>query len=465
MASIDEPRRRDDWVRRLLIIGYTLFILGGLFFGYVFYQTLKDVVAAYGSQPLPVLTLPNVSLSQLGPPPAEPALPTPTATPDMTDINTWIRKGRINLLVLGLDKRDDCESPPWRSDTMILASLDSQAKTASMLSIPRDLWVDIPGYAPAKINTAHFLGEAYKYPGGGPALAMRTVERNFNLPVQYYVRLDFKGVQKIIDAVGGLDVEVDRRIYDNNYPGPNCSVISVDFEPGIQHMDGVAVVQYMRTRHDSSDFDRSKRQQEVLLALRKKVLSLGLIPHLPELLRLVGSSVDTNLSPRDIFALAQIGSQVKTEDIHTGFIDEKYITPFVSQDGQEALLPNRQKIRSLIDSLLSANSATPTVNTAAQAVAENARILIQDGTLQGLGPVAAQFLQRQGYKVMNVQRIPPQGNAPTIIIDHSGKTATLAYLSRLLRIGSSNNYREPQTNAAYDIEIILGPDFILPTSQ
>src|SRR4051812_46622765 len=105
MASIDETRRRDIWVRRFLIMGYTLFILGGLFFGYIFYQTVKDMVAAYGSQPLPVLTLPNVSLSQLGPAPVEPALPTPTATPDTTDINAWERKGRVNLLVLGLDKR------------------------------------------------------------------------------------------------------------------------------------------------------------------------------------------------------------------------------------------------------------------------------------------------------------------------------------------------------------------------
>ena len=144
--------------------------------------------------------------------------PQPTGTPNPASLPVWSGIERVNILLLGVDERE-VEEGPWRTDTLILLTIDPATRTAGMLSIPRDLWVPIPGYdLEGKINTAHFVGDAQGYPGGGPALAMATLQYNFGIPVQHYVRLNFSGFERLIDLIGGegrgfeqVDGRLDRR--------------------------------------------------------------------------------------------------------------------------------------------------------------------------------------------------------------------------------------------------------------
>ncbi|HXF63988.1 MAG TPA: LCP family protein, partial [Caldilineaceae bacterium] len=144
----------------------------------------------------------------------------------------------INVLLLGTDARPD-ESAPPRTDTMILLTFDPQRQSLGMLSLPRDLWVPIPGYGyEAKINTAYSLGETYGYAGGGAQLAKDTVSSFIGQPVQYYARVNFQGFVELIDLIGGIDVVVPATIHDEQFPTDDYGVTTFHLEAGAQHLDG-----------------------------------------------------------------------------------------------------------------------------------------------------------------------------------------------------------------------------------
>jgi LCP family protein required for cell wall assembly len=360
----NDPRARESplptWAKIFFSILFVAFLTGGLFSGYLFYATVKEVVAY-----VQIPSLPNL------PGPVSRPNPNPNPTPsegevtpqspqveeeeaEISTVPTWDRKGRVNILLLGIDQRE-CEGSPWRSDTMIVVTVDPESKKAGLLSIPRDLWVDIPGFEPGRINTAHFLGDAYDYPGGGPALAKKTVQRNLGVPIHYYVRVNFDGFREIVDTLDGITVEVDRAIRDDRYPDEQCGYMSIYIPKGVQHMDGETALQYARSRHGSSDFDRARRQQKVLFAIRDRALSLDLLPKLPQLLRTMGDTVQTDLQPREILALAQIGVQVKPEDIQSAVIDETMTAEWITPKGAYVLIPLREEIEPLINELFASS--------------------------------------------------------------------------------------------------------------
>jgi len=316
-------------------------VVGSLCSGYLLYASVRDIVA-YGG--LPLLT---VRAAYEGPgvsgPVATP-LPSPTPAPQ-----------RMNILLLGSDEREEAQGAA-RTDTMILCSIDPAAKTVTMLSIPRDLWLPLPpGFSRVRedrINTAYLYGELYKYPGGGPALAKEAVQYNLGVPVQYYARIDFAGFRRIIDEVGGIDVDVPRDITDTAYPAGGDEVMTIHFDAGRQHMDGDQALKYARTRHDSNDIDRAHRQQQVIMAVRSKVLSLDIpITHIPAMLRILGSSVQTDLSLDKILTAAQVVRSAQQGGIRQGVIDETMTTPWLTPGGADVLLPQRDKIRQLIEEL------------------------------------------------------------------------------------------------------------------
>jgi LCP family protein required for cell wall assembly len=248
--------------------------------------------------------------------------------------------------VLGTDKRAELGSEAARSDTLILLSVDPKWKTAGILSIPRDLQVTVPGYGLQKINAAYFFGEYNKIPGGGPALAVPTVSKFFNVPIDYYVSVNFAGFQKIVDEVGGIDVYVPETIDDPEYPGPYNSYIHVHFDAGCTHMDGEEALEYARTRHADSDFGRARRQQQVIRAVRDKALELNMLPRYPELLSQLGDSVETNIPPDKQLAFAQLASQIKASDIYMAQIDAGMVRE-VSDTGD--LILNRAKAKPMLD--------------------------------------------------------------------------------------------------------------------
>lgn len=306
-----------------------LFVLGGMASGYLFYTSVRDIVAHTG---LP-------SFENL-----------PLVEPRAGDAPDVARGERVNVLFLGLDRRPG-EEGPSRTDTMIIATLDPVTRSAGLLSIPRDLWVDIPGFEENRINMAYFLGEVSGYPGGGPTLAERTVELNFGVPIHYQVLIDFEGFVAAVDALGGISVDVERAIYDPNYPDNNFGVMSIYIPAGQQWMDGETALRYVRSRSGSSDWERGRRQQKVLLAIRDRVLRLDLLPRLPELLQRFGGILETNLQPAQILALAQIAPQVSSGNIRLEVIDHTRSIPVILESGADVLFPDRASICQVIQEI------------------------------------------------------------------------------------------------------------------
>lgn len=317
---------------------YTLFLVGGLLSAYLFYLSVRDIFAY----------MPQTSSVQL-PLGNEPGTG-PETVPD------WSQRERVNILLLGVDQRPN-EEGPWRSDTMVVVSVDPQSMTAGALSIPRDLYVEIPGYGERRINMAHFLGEAYDYPGEGPGLAMQTIEYNFGIPMHYYIRINFQGFREIVDYLGGVTIEVDEEIWDYRYPDGQYGYTTIHIPAGTQLMDGRMALQYARTRHSGTDFDRLRRQRQVLLAIREKALRLDLIPKIPALAGTMGQSVTTNLQLGEVVTLAQIASRIGAEDIRFAVIDESMTVPVALEEEGDVLFPKREKIRQVVEEVF--DSAPP----------------------------------------------------------------------------------------------------------
>jgi LCP family protein required for cell wall assembly len=186
----------------------------------------------------------------------------------------------INVLLMGTDSRDDELGPP-RTDTLILLTLDRQSGSAGMLSLPRDLWVPIPGYNMTyKLNTAYAIGEDRGYEGGGPQLVKDTVSNFLGQPVPYYVQVNFHGFIELIDLIGGVDIEVPKTIYDEAYPTADYGVETFYLEAGWQHLDGETALKYVRTRNVDDDYGRAGRQQALIRAVLNKVMSANMIPFL-----------------------------------------------------------------------------------------------------------------------------------------------------------------------------------------
>ncbi|MCS7070957.1 MAG: LCP family protein, partial [Anaerolinea sp.] len=244
-------------------------------------------------------------------------------------LQPWNGTSRFTLLVMGLDRRPNERGLAYRTDTMMLISLDPQTNSLGILSIPRDLYVEVPGYGSLqRINSAMVLGELQQ-PGYGPSLAMQTVQYNFGMRVHDYVALDFNGAIRIIDLLGGLEINVPYDIIDYEYPDMNYGYDPLILRAGLQWMDGATALKFARTRHGDSDFERARRQQMVLYALRDRILNLNMLPQLiiqsPSLLNALQNSVYTGMSLDQMIQLALYLKDISNENIRTGVIDGNYI--------------------------------------------------------------------------------------------------------------------------------------------
>lgn len=254
---------------------------------------------------------------------------------------------RTNILILGLDSRPG-EGNVTRTDTMILATIDPDQPYVGMLSLPRDLYVDIPGYGKNRINSAHILGET-EYEGGGVDLAVKTVEQNFGVPVHRTVRLNFEGFIAIIDAAGGVTIDVPEGFIDYEYPTPDYGTTVVSFEAGEQHMDGERALQYTRIRHGSSDFARAERQQQVLSALVKQLTRPENWWRLPGVYLAILQNIDTDLTPLDIALLGPAVVWVGPDGIDRQVLSQGFTSNETLDNGAEVVMPDWDAINALVE--------------------------------------------------------------------------------------------------------------------
>ncbi len=377
----------------------------------------------------------------------------------------WNGADRVTVLIVGLDYRDwEAGLGPSRTDTMMLLTIDPVTKTAGMLSIPRDLWANIPGFLPAKINTAYYYGELYKVPGGGPALAMETVEQTIGVPIDYFAQIDFGAFIEFIDLLGGVKIDIPYAIsVDPLGDGPIKNL-----KPGVQTLPGDLALAYARARHtQGGDFDRAQRQQQVVLGIRDRILDFNLLPTLienaDELFAQLSSGIHTNLPLEDVIRLAVLAAQIQDQDINQGVINEQYVTFGRSPDDLSILIPIPDKIRTLRDEIFaSTGPLTPfTPGTPQERMQlEAASISILNGSSnEDLGNRTADYLRGLGANVTNVSAAGQIYNQSTIT-DHKGRPYALAFLIGLLHIASTNIYQEFNLLQAFDVILILGEDWL-----
>ena len=375
-------------------------------------------------------------------------------------------QGRINFLVLGLDRRPSETQATSRSDTMFVLTVDGATKTAGILGIPRDLWVEIPnrdgsGYYDQRINTAYVTGEGERYPGGGAALAETVVEHNLGIPIDHYVVVDFQGFVKIIDDIGGVDINVEQEIYDPYYsrtelPG---DYYPLHFLPGLHHMDGQTALDYSRTRYNSSDLDRINRQQQVIFAAIDKALQTNLldIGTLTNLWRQYKNTISTDINDIQAFGFAPLASQVDPTHI-TALSLGAATVPWTTPDGAEVLLADKSLVQQLVGTLfgdrgLSSEAALVEVQNAAGA--------------DGLAGQVVHYLTSFGFPASSLTAASTAAGAvrpQTEIINFSGKDYTAQRLASLLSVPSTQvragtpTDRALSTVANADVLVILGAD-------
>lgn len=391
--------------------------------------------------------------------------PNPLAPAIEPTLTPWDGAGRVTILLLGLDYRDwEAGNDYSRSDTMILLTLDPLSKTAGILSVPRDMWVAIPGFQHGKINTAYYLGDAYKLPGGGPGLAVKTVEQFLGIPINYYAQIDFSAFVKFIDELGGVKINVPEPITIDLLGAGSAT--KKKLQPGVQILPGEWALAYARNRYtQGGDFDRARRQQQVIMAIRDRVLSLNMLPTLISkanvLYQELASGIHTNLPLDQAVKLALLASQVSDQNIKRGVIDQSYILYGRSPDNLSILIPLPDKIRVLRDDLFADTTALGPLTPGdpkARMQAENARVSILNGTgEESVSGQTVQYLQSQGVNVVGAGTT--SRSALTTLIDHTGKPYTSRFLVDLIGISAQKIVYDYSSDAQADIEIILGVDW------
>ena len=481
-----------------------IFLLAGAYTGYLFYWLVKGTVKELANRtnlptsiPYIELTLPAGTIP-LGDSNLPVILPSRGGEDGATSstgapLPDYERKERVNILLLGIDKRPD--EVYSRTDTMILVTVDPNTKTAGMVSVPRDLWVSIPGYDEDRINKAYYLGEQYAYPGGGPALAMKTLQYNLGIPIHFYAQIDFEGFRQIVDTLGGIDIYVPENIDDPKYPDNNYGYDPFYIEEGQHTLDGYDALRYARTRATpGSDFSRARRQQQVLLALRDKALQIGIIPKIPELWNTMSDTIETDLQLVDILELAQLVDEIDPNNIKTAVIDTNYTVDYVvPETGAQVLLPLREKIGTLVDDVFTTTVAlegptdqeikeaqTAQVQARAEEIQqeaqrqqeiktflsqENARVVVQNGTdVTNLESQTALYLKQQGFNITQYGLADAQATYPetVIIVYNNSQAYTLQALSALFAVKEENVRSSPNLKSDIDFRVIIGEDFEMP---
>jgi len=343
---------------------------------------------------------------------------------------------RINILLMGIGGSG--HQGAYLADTIIIASIKPSTGEVAMMSIPRDLVVEIPDYGWRKINNALAFGQQDDYPGGGEALMASIVSSITSLPIHYYARIDFSGFRKVVDDLGGIDVYIDNAFTDYQYPDYSFGYQTISFKQGWELMSGERALQFVRSRHgnsgEGSDFARSQRQQKVLLAFKQKALSFsslfnptGIISALDDL----GDHNKTDMQVWEILEIAKLVKNVEQNQIITQVLDndkDGLLQSRTTEEGAYILEPKAgdfSEIQRIAKNIFQTNPMNK----------ENARIAVQNGTdEEGLAKRISKQLTELDYRIVEISNAPTQDYKKTIIYDLSGgkKPSTITGLKSLL---------------------------------
>ncbi len=381
---------------------------------------------------------------------------------------------RVNVLLVGIGGAG--HQGAYLADTIILASIKPSTEEVATLSIPRDLYVEIPEYGWRKINNAMAFGEMGDYLGGGPALLIDALEPVIGVPIHYYARVDFEGFRKIIDDLGGIDVYVENGFTDYEYPDYNYGYQTISFTEGWEHMNGERALQYSRSRHgtngEGSDFARSRRQQKVLFAAKEKALSLNTLLNpnkIVNILESLGEHNQTNMEIWEILRLADLIKNIEREKVISKVLEnspEGLLQSETTLDGAYILRPRTgdyTAIQDMAENIFEVNHVTQ----------ENAQLIIQNSTnVEGLASDTADMLSARGYAittVTNANTEEPLDRTTIYDLSNGNKPYTIVALQKLLDVTvmtqppdfyqtALSNTNSGTTQIA-DILVVLGADY------
>jgi LCP family protein required for cell wall assembly len=355
----------------------------------------------------------------------------------------------INVLLLGMDR--DHAGSVARTDVIAIAAIDPRQPRVSLLSIPRDYYAWIPGWGLDKINTAYTRASKIQYPGGAPALMRATIEYNFGVPIHFYAMVDFSGYQTIVDAVGGVNVVVECPLHDT-YPDPDSETgqSDIDLEPGVHHLDGKHALWYVRSRWSTSDFDRHRRQQQVLQAILRQGLSNKMILRIPQLWGAYKDWVETDLNLSESIYLGSVALRLDEANVEHHFIrGYSLVRSWTAPNGGYVLVPEYDAVQSFVEMAL---DGTPD-----HLIVDRPSVAVLNGTgNQGWGHVAAYRLGLEGFEVVSVEAAP--GTAQTQVTDYNvnRSPSALARLVNLYPVTYDGIASEPTETREIDYQVLLG---------
>jgi len=360
----------------------------------------------------------------------------------------------VNIVLMGTDVTEG----NWRTDTLIVVSVDPNLPSVSMLSIPRDLFVYIPGWKMSRINTADYHGMRVGYPGGGPGLVKATIEYNLGIRVHYFARADFQGFVEIVDTLGGIDVVADCELHDT-FPDPEApgGASDIDISPGVHHLEGKQALWYARSRWNTSDFDRGRRQQRVLRGTLAKIKQMDLLPKLPELWDELTQTIETDLSLETALWLAKVAGRLDADvAIKSRFIDNTVVENWLTSEGAAVLLPDPSRIGPLIADAL----APPDTARSRQAIAQ---VEVFNGTnWPNWAILAADRVLWEGFQVVNIAQADTMDYQQTLIFDatKTDKGSPVSYLADVLRVEDNNILPSDALRDDIDFRVIVGYDYL-----
>jgi LCP family protein required for cell wall assembly len=429
-----------------------------------------DTGAGTGPSPSPGATIAAGATASPAPSPSDAAAAS-TVAPSLVP---WNGTGRLNILLIGTDKRPN--EGTWNTDTLIVASIDPASHQVAMFSLPRDtVGVPLPPI-PAratfgatynlKINSLFLQARARPdlFPGGGYEALKDTLGYLYGIPISYFVEVDFTGFKTVVDALGGVTVNVQVPVVDDYYPGEN-GTIRVYIQTGVQHMTGSQALIYARSRHGSSDFDRASRQQRVLLSLRQQADFATLIQRLPDLVQSTSQAVKTDFPIAKLPQLIDLASKIDIANVRSFVFSPPYYGVEGYPGGIYELSPNVPRIRAAV---ASAFDFDPRAEAQRQAVAqEGAGVWVLNGTgANGTAAAVAGYLDFRGVAASAPNQAPPPGTVPpdTVIRAYNGAAAkmplTIALLTNVFGVKVVS-----VTDPAVKVDVIVTTGVKTPTLE